>query len=134
MSNLKPLISGYPRLVVKGVDDAIRFVEEAFGGTLAERFADVDGRVVHSKILLGDVAVSFVEEVPQWGWVSPLTLGGSPVLIQLDYENCDAVADRMIALGAEVVIAIENRAYGKREGRLRDPFGHLWILSQDIAK
>jgi PhnB protein len=28
--------------------------------------------------------------------------------------------------GAEVVIPIENRPYGKRQGRVKDPFGHLW--------
>lgn len=32
--------------------------------------------------------------------------------------------------GAEIVIPIEDRYYGRREGRLRDPAGHLWIISQ----
>jgi PhnB protein len=34
----------------------------------------------------------------------------------------------------EVVIPIQDRFYGKREGRVRDPFGHLWVLSRPIAK
>jgi len=40
----------------------------------------------------------------------------------------------MLVRKAEVVVPIEDRPYGKREGRLRDPFGHLWILSQQIAR
>lgn len=35
----------------------------------------------------------------------------------------------MIAHSAEAVVAIENRPYGKRSGRIRDPFGHLWIIT-----
>lgn len=60
--------------------------------------------------------------------------GWTPVLIQIELEDCDKVANRMLAERAEVVIPIKDRPYGKREGRLRDPFGHLWILSQQVAK
>ncbi len=40
----------------------------------------------------------------------------------------------MIKHDAEVIIPIQDRPYGKREGRFRDPFGHLWILSQELAQ
>ena len=133
MTDFETPLGGYPRLVVKGADDAIVFLKRTIGGVLEDRFADPDGRVVYSKLMLGDVPLSIVEEVQEWGWTSPQTLGGSPVLMQLDFENCDEVAARMLAHDAEVVVAIQDRAYGKREGRLRDPFGHLWILSQDLA-
>ena len=53
--------------------------------------------------------------------------------MQLDLDDCGAVAARMEAEGAEIVISIKDRPYGKREGRLRDPFGHLWILSQELT-
>ena len=39
------------------------------------------------------------------------------------------VGERPVAHGAEVVVPIENRPYGKRSGRIRDPFGHLWIIT-----
>jgi PhnB protein len=35
----------------------------------------------------------------------------------------------MVQHGAEVDIPIENRPYGKREGRVKDPYGHMWIIS-----
>jgi hypothetical protein len=28
------------------------------------------------------------------------------------------------------VVPVADRPYGKREGRIEDPFGHLWIVSQ----
>ncbi len=133
MMDFEQPVTGYPRLIVCGADDAIAFFQNAFGGTLAERITDAEGRVVHAKLMLGEYAVSIVEEVQEWGWLSPETLGGSPVLMQLDFENCDEVAKRMAAHGSHVVVPIVDRSYGKREGRLRDPFGHLWVLSQSIA-
>lgn len=133
MSESQSPKDGYPRLVVQNADAAIAFVQDALGGVLVERFAGPDGIVVHSKLMLGEISISLVEEVRDWGWLSPVALGGSPVLIQLDFENCDAVAERMIEHKAEAIIPIKDRPYGKREGRFRDPFGHLWILSQDLA-
>lgn len=60
-------------------------------------------------------------------------VGGSPVLIQLELADSDAVAEKMVAERAEVVIPLKGRPYRKREGRIRDPFGHLWVLSQEVA-
>ena len=62
-----------------------------------------------------------------------MSLGGSPVLMQLELEDCDMVAGKMVAEKAEVVIPFKDRPYGKREGRIRDPFGHLWILSREVV-
>jgi len=47
--------------------------------------------------------------------------------------DCDMVAEKMVAEKADVVVPNKDRPYGKREGRIRDPFGHLWILSQQVA-
>jgi uncharacterized glyoxalase superfamily protein PhnB len=57
-------------------------------------------------------------------------IGGSPVLIHLTLADPDAACARMVELGGEVIIPIKDRPYGKREGRVRDPFGHLWVLSR----
>jgi PhnB protein len=35
----------------------------------------------------------------------------------------------MVGAGAEEVVPVEERPYGRCEGRVRDPFGHLWIIS-----
>jgi PhnB protein len=123
----------FPRLIVRDVDAAIEFCQNAFGAELVERFAEPDGRVGFAKLTLGDFQLSLSEEVAEWGWISPMSLGGSTVLTQLELEDCDMVAEKMVAERAEVVIPIKDRPHGKREGRVRDPFGHLWILSQQVA-
>jgi uncharacterized glyoxalase superfamily protein PhnB len=130
-----PLIpsAAFPRLIVRGADAAIEFCERAFGAELRERSAGPDGLVGYARLTVGDFSLALSEEVADWGWISPMSLGGSPVLIQLELDDCDTVADRMVAERAEVVIPLADRPYGKREGRIRDPFGHLWILSRQLA-
>ncbi len=38
----------------------------------------------------------------------------------------------MVKFGGKIIIEIADRPYGKREGRVVDPSGHLWILSKTI--
>ncbi len=122
----------HPRLVVEDADRAVAYYETALGARLLERFTDGDGRVVHARLGIGGGEISLAEQVPAWGLLGPGALGGSAVLLHLTVANCDAVGDRMTEHGGEVVIPIADRPYGKREGRIRDPFGHLWIVSTHL--
>ncbi len=121
-----------PRLVIEGVDAAIDYYSKTLGAIQIERYADDEERVVHAAIRIGDFIVSFAEQIEDWGLLGPGRLGGSPILLHLSVPDCDAVGARMVEHGAEVLIPIEDRFYGKREGRLRDPFGHLWIVSTPL--
>lgn len=123
----------FPRPIVQDVDAAIAFYQTAFGAELMPRFAEPDGLVGSAKLALGDFRLCLSEEMPGWGWNSPKSLGGSPVLIQLELADSDTVAEKMVAEKSEVVIPFKDRPYEKREGRIRDPFGHLWVLSQEVA-
>jgi uncharacterized glyoxalase superfamily protein PhnB len=38
----------------------------------------------------------------------------------------------LVEAGATEIVPVEDRPYGKCEGRVRDPFGHLWIISHII--
>jgi hypothetical protein len=60
-------------------------------------------------------------------------LGGSPVVVQLQVEDVDVAFERMVAAGAVVVFPLVNFC-GDRMGRLRDPFGHLWLISQRVEE
>jgi PhnB protein len=55
------------------------------------------------------------------------------VVLQLRVENIDVAVETMRAAGATVLFAIVEFC-GERMARLRDPFGHLWILSQRIEE
>jgi len=121
-----------PRLVIERVDDAIAFYCATFGAELIERYVDATGVVVHAAIRIGTSIVTMAEEVKAWRLLGPTAIGGSPVLLHLTLHDPDAACARATERGGTVVIPLQDRPWGKREGRIRDPFGHLWILSRPI--
>ncbi|HEY0998431.1 MAG TPA: VOC family protein, partial [Streptosporangiaceae bacterium] len=48
------------------------------------------------------------------------------------WADVDAAWERAVAAGTEVIYPLEDQFYGERGGRLRDPFGHQWMMSQHI--
>ena len=119
----------YPRLVVEGADAALEFYTRALGGTVTQRFALPDGRVVHSMVEAGPARFA----VKDAGDGDPAPTGdGIPVIMSLDVADADAVAARMLGAGATVIFPIADHGYGDYGGRLRDPFGHQWMISQRI--
>jgi PhnB protein len=83
--------------------------------------------VVHSLVTAGPVRFA----VKDAGDGDPAPAGdGVPVIMSLEVSDADAVAERMLAAGATVIYEIADRGYGYG-GRLRDPFGHQWMISQE---
>ncbi|WP_028936927.1 VOC family protein [Pseudonocardia spinosispora] len=124
---MSEIVRMYPRLVVTDADAALEFYGAAFGATVLDRYADEHGQVAHAMVAAGPVrfAVKDADEVDS----SPAD-GGSPVIIALYVTDADAVADRMAEAGATVVFPVADHDYGQRGGRLRDPFGHLWMIAE----
>ena len=122
----------YARLVVGDGPRAIDFYRTAFGAEEIERYTDPDGKIVHAMLRLGGavIAVKDADESDP----APDSLGGSPVIMALDVSDADAVAEAMLRGGASVVYPVADQHYGQRGGRLADPFGHLWMISQTIEE
>ena len=120
-----------PYLSVRNAAAAIEFYKTAFGATEAAgtRFVQPDGRIGHAEINIGGARIMLADEFPEIGFHSPDSLGGSPVLIHLDVEDADAIAQQAIAAGAKVVRPVADQFYGDRSGQVRDPFGYTWIIS-----
>lgn len=118
-----------PKLVVSDAAAAIDFYVQIMGATELARYGD-SGRIVHAELAFGDYPVMVKDEDridP-----GPTALGGSPVLMSLSVTDVEELARRMVIAGATVVIPIEDHGTGQRNGRLRDPFGHLWIIGQPV--
>ena len=123
-----------PHLVVAGAARAIEFYKQVFAARELSRYADpkLGGHIVCAELAIGDMMIALSEEHREWHNDAPGSLGGSPVLLGLEVADVDAVGASMVAAGATVVYPVQDQFYGERSGRLRDPFGHLWILSQRI--
>jgi uncharacterized glyoxalase superfamily protein PhnB len=49
--------------------------------------------------------------------------------IFLYVEDCDAVYNRAVAAGCEVIEEMMDAFWGDRMGTVKDPFGHCWSLA-----
>ena len=54
-------------------------------------------------------------------------------MLQLSVDDVEAVVGAMCDAGASIVFAVQEFC-GERMARVRDPFGHLWVLSQLIEE
>ena len=121
-----------PLLVVRDAVRAIDFYKEALGATETARYVNKRlGTISHATLAADGVTFSVTEEARAWNCDAPPSLGGSPVVVQLKVGDVDTAFERMCAAGAAVVFGVVDFC-GERMGRVRDPFGHLWLLSQRV--
>jgi PhnB protein len=124
-----------PRLVVRGAGRAIDFYRAAFGAEeLGERFTGPHGEVVHAELRIGDSVIVLSDETDNGAPAkSPQSLGDVVTTIMATYwEDVDAAWQQALAAGAQVVYPLADQFYGDRAGRVCDPFGQQWMLSQHI--
>lgn len=123
-----------PRLVVRDGAAAIDFYVQAFAAReLGQRFVGPDGGLIHAEVQIGDSVVMITEEGVDGDAPakSPPSVGGAVTAIMATYwPDVDGVWERALDAGAEVVYPLADQFYGERGGRLRDPFGHQWMLSR----
>lgn len=124
----------FPYLCVRGGSAAIEFYRRAFGAEEAFRIGGSGGRVGHAELKFGRATVMLADEHPEFGIQSPLAFGGTGMRIHLHVDNVDALAKRAVAAGATMLMEPADQPHGERQCRLRDPFGHEWLLGHEIEK
>jgi PhnB protein len=135
-TNVRPIPDGYhsvtPYLVVDDAARAIEFYRSVFGATEITRFTQPDGRIGHAELRIGDSVVMLADAAPDIGARSPRSIGGTPVTISVYVEDADAVVQRALDGGAQLVRPVENQFYGDRAGGIVDPFGHSWHVATHV--
>jgi PhnB protein len=132
MSNALPAMA--PLLVVRDAARAIDFYGRALGAREVVRYTKRNrDAVAHADLALGEVIFSVTEEARAYNSDAPPSLGGSPVVLQLRVADVVVAFDRMCAAGATVAFPIVEFC-GERMARLRDPFGHLWLITQRVEE
>lgn len=120
-----------PRLIVSAGDDALAFYAKAFDTQPTDQMYD-GKRLVNAHVRIGSTLVGVTEEDGGHNR-SPSTIGGTPVVLSLTVADADAATARFVEAGGEVVIPLDDRPYRRRDGRLMDPFGHLWIIGHELG-
>jgi uncharacterized glyoxalase superfamily protein PhnB len=122
-----------PYITVRGAAEAIAFYSAAFGAVEDFRLVDpADGRIGHAELLIGGSRLMLSDEYPDFGALSPDSLGGTPVKLHMQVADADAAVARASAAGATVLRPPTDQFFGERSAMLADPFGHGWVLSQHV--
>jgi uncharacterized glyoxalase superfamily protein PhnB len=129
-----PILEVFPYLCVRGAAAAIDFYTRVFGAQETLRLAEPGGRVAHAELKLGPATLMLADEFPEYGILSPLSFGGSGTTMHLHVRNVDTLAALAVAAGATIVREPTDQGHGERQCRLRDPFGHEWLLGHEIEK
>ena len=121
-----------PLLIVRDAAAAIDFYVRTLGAREVARYLNKgQGKVSHADLAIGGSTFSVTEEARAWNSDAPPSLGGSPVVLQLNVADVDAAVLRLCSAGATIVFPAQEFC-GERMARIRDPFGHLWIVSQRL--
>ena len=134
----KPAPSGYhtltPALTVRDGKAAVAFYQRAFGATVRHVMDMPDGKVMHAELQIGDSVVMLSDEFPDWGAVSPQTIGGTGSSLSIYVDDVDAVFAQAVAAGATAQHPVADQFWGDRMGSLFDPFGHRWMIATRVEE
>ena len=120
-----------PKLVVDGADRAIEFYREVLGATLDKRYS-MGEAVVFAQLALPSGDVFQLKDADEFDRGPSGGAGG--VILDVECDDPDAVVATALDRGAELVFEVADQPYGARQGRIRDPFGHQWIIGTPITK
>jgi PhnB protein len=138
MSDVQPVPSGHPaivpHLVVRGAAEAIDFYIRAFGAEEVARMTMPDGKgIMHAELKIGNARIFICDETPTMErWVSPKSLNGTTVTLNLWTDNSEQLFAQAVKAGAKVVMPLADMFWGDRYGRVTDPFGHEWAIAQHV--
>jgi PhnB protein len=121
-------------IVVPDAAAAADWYAKAFGAEEQERIPLPGGKVMTVELRFGDSLVHVASEFPDFGILSPLAIGGTATVLQIDTGDADALWARALEAGAEVHHEIADQFWGERQGQLTDPYGHRWNIAQRIRE
>lgn len=113
---------------------ALRFYAQAFGAVEKFRLTEPSGRIGHAEMQLGPAVLMLSDPYPEYGLHAPS--GGQDIgcSVHLHVDDADAMCAQAVAAGATLLMPPADQFYGERGGRLRDPFGHTWLIGHEIEK
>lgn len=121
-------------LCVADTAAAIDFYARAFGATERFRLVEPSGRVGHAEIELDGHVVMLCDEFPEIGVRAPQAGAPCSLTLHLHVDDADRWIARASEAGATVLRPPTDAFYGERSGRIRDPFGHEWLIGHSIEE
>ena len=121
-----------PQLFIRaGVTD-LSFYEKAFGAIELRRFTNDDGTVHVAELSIDGALFHVHEEKLSAGEFNPQRMNGITALIGLFVPDVDDVMNKALEAGATLISPAESYDYEYRQGQVKDPFGHVWMIEMKI--
>lgn len=121
-----------PQLNIKSGIKDISFYKKAFGAVKLRHWLNEDGSIHVAELSIEGAIFHLHEESPKSGSFDPKRHNGTTATIGLFVSDVDAFMSRAIAAGATEISPPNDYDYGYRQGVIKDPFGHLWLIEMKI--
>jgi len=128
-----------PHLTFDNAVQAIEWYKEALGAEEVARIVGPDGKILHAEVRIGDSPIMLNDAM--MGGKGPKAIGGSPASLWIYVEDCDALFNRAVAAGAQVVGGpmgrMADQFWGDRCGTFTDPQGYSWTIAthkEDLSR
>ena len=120
-----------PQLTLDDAVAAIEWYKKALGAEELSRAAGPDGKIMHAELRIGDSRIMLNDAM--MGGKGPKAIGGSPASLWIYVDDCDALFNRAVAAGAQVLGGpmgqMQDQFWGDRCGTFKDPEGYTWTIA-----
>jgi uncharacterized glyoxalase superfamily protein PhnB len=127
----RPVPEGYHTVTISmTIDDcrkAIDWYKQALGAEERAVSLGPDGKVMHAEFKIGDTIL--MANDPMMGSKGPRGHDGSPASLYLYVADCDALFERAVRAGGQVMMPMTDQFWGDRSGTFTDPFGYVWTIA-----
>lgn len=122
-----------PYLQVKKTSEAIEWYVKVFNAKETRARLDApDGTCMNAEIEIEGHRLMLADQMPSVGSVCPGEVNATTVVLDLHVANADVTFKKALESGAEEIFPLADQFYGDRAGRVRDPFGHHWIIATKV--
>jgi PhnB protein len=121
-----------PYLNVRNGWRAVEFYKKAFSAEEVISFDRQGAKLAHAELRIGEAVFMVRDEYPEYNFLSPETIGGTPVNLLIYVPDLRDLAARAVAAGAQVIRPIAAQFHGDLMIELKDPFGHSWFFATRV--
>ena len=122
-----------PYIAVHDGAAALDWYTEALGAIETVRYVGDDGRLGHAEFVFSGARIMLSDAYPEIGVVDANSYDGSSCALHVEVSDCDGLHDRAVAAGATSMASPADQPHGARAATIIDPFGHRWMLSQQLS-
>lgn len=108
-----------PYLIVEDASEFLAFTKKVFGAEEKMRAED-EGEIQHAEIVIGDSTIMLGQSGGPW---EP-----QPAGLYINVDSADETYQKAIGAGAESVMELSDKEYG-RTGGVKDSNGNTWWIT-----